>query len=128
MSRLAGRVAIVTGAGQGVGRGIAVALAKAGAAVVLAGRTEEKVRKVEAELRALGLEASAARCDVGVRADADATVAAAVSKYGRVDILFNNAFCGNDPMPFEATTEEYLREALQTNVFGCMYFMQASFP
>jgi 2-hydroxycyclohexanecarboxyl-CoA dehydrogenase len=128
MNRLSGKVAIVTGAGQGVGRGIALALAKEGASVVLAGRTEEKVQRVAGELKALGLRALAIRCDVGVRADVDATVAATVAAFGTVDILFNNAFCGNDPMPIEATTEEYMREAIQTNIFGCFYFIQACFP
>lgn len=128
MGRLAGKVAIITGAGQGVGRGIALALAKEGASVVLAGRTEPKVREVAEELKAFSRNVLAVRCDVGVRADVDATVAAAVQAFGTVDILFNNAFIGNDPMPIEATSDEYLRAALQTNVFGCLYFMQACFP
>jgi NAD(P)-dependent dehydrogenase (short-subunit alcohol dehydrogenase family) len=128
MKRLDGKVAIVTGAGQGVGQGIATALAKEGAHVVLAGRTEEKVRQVAEDLKARSLSALAFRCDVGVRADVDNTVSATVAAFGTVDILFNNAFCGNDPMPIEATTEEYMREAIQTNMFGCLYCIQACFP
>ena len=128
MNRLVGKVAIVTGAGQGVGRGIALALAKDGASVVLAGRTEEKVQRVAAELKELSLSALPIRCNVDSRSDVERTVAATVSEFGTVDILFNNAFCGNDPMTVEATTEEYFRAAIQTNMFGTLYFTQACFP
>jgi NAD(P)-dependent dehydrogenase (short-subunit alcohol dehydrogenase family) len=128
MRKLEGKVAIVTGAGQGVGRGIAIALARAGAAVMLAGRTEAKVRALQQELAAQSLSVIAMRCDVGVRADVDAMVKATVERFGTVDILFNNAFCGNDPMPIEATTDAYMQAAVQTNMFGTLYGMQACFP
>jgi NAD(P)-dependent dehydrogenase (short-subunit alcohol dehydrogenase family) len=128
MRRLEGKVAIITGAGQGVGRGLAAAMAKEGAHVVLAGRTEKKVQQVADELVGLGLSALAIRCDVAIRADVERTVAATVEKFGTVDILVNNAFCGNDPMPAESTPEEYLRAAVQTNLFGLLYFTQACFP
>ena len=128
MKRLGGKVAIITGAGQGVGRGMAFALAKEGASVVLAGRTESKVQQVAREIGALGLSALAIKCDVGIRADVDRMVAQTVDKFGTVDILFNNAFIGNDPIPVEAITDEYLQAALQTNVFGTLYCMQACFP
>ena len=128
MKRLQGKVAIITGAGQGVGRGIAFALAKAGASVVLAGRTESKVQQVANEIGTLGLSALAIKCDVGIRADVDRMVAQTVEKFGTVDILFNNAFIGNDPIPVEAITDEYLQAAIQTNIFGTLYGMQACFP
>src|SRR3954470_5905412 len=89
--RLAGLRAIVTGAGQGVGRGIALALAKEGAAVVTAGRTLEKVERTAEEIRAVGGEALAVRCDVGSAADIEELVASAVSHLGGLDILVNNA-------------------------------------
>ena len=128
MKRLQGKVAIITGAGQGVGAGMAAALAKEGASVVLAGRTESKVMKIADELTAQSLSAMALRCDVSDRADVDAAVAATAAKFGTVDILFNNAFIGNDPTPIEDTTDDYLRAAMQTNLFGSFYFMQACFP
>lgn len=128
MKRLEGKVAIITGAGQGVGRGMAFALAKEGASVVLAGRTESKVQQVAEELHALRLSALPIKCDVGVRADIDRTVAATVENFGTVDILFNNAFIGNDPIPIEAITDDYLQAAIQTNIFGTLYGMQACLP
>jgi NAD(P)-dependent dehydrogenase (short-subunit alcohol dehydrogenase family) len=128
MKRLEGKVAIITGAGQGVGRGIALAFAKEGAAVVLAGRTESKVQAVAEEIRRFSGKALPIRCDVALRHDVEATVQATVNTFGTIHILVNNAFCGNDPIPIEQTTDEYFQAAVDTNLFGCLHFMQACFP
>src|SRR5438309_8260261 len=88
--RLAGKVAIVTGAGQGIGRGIALALAKDGADVVVAGRTLAKVEDVAREVAATGARALAVRCDVADRSDVESMVAQAVGAFDIVDILVNN--------------------------------------
>lgn len=94
---LAGKVAIVTGAGQGVGRGIALALASAGAHVVLVGRTLAKVVDVAAEIDArrdtdAGTgHALALGADVKSSDDIDRVVASTVERFGTVDILVNNA-------------------------------------
>ena len=91
MTDLSGKVALVTGAGQGVGLGIALALSAAGARVVLAGRTLEKVEKAAAELAARGGTALAAACNVRDPADLAAAVSRAVEVFGGLDILVNNA-------------------------------------
>src|SRR3954447_10694987 len=91
MPRLAGKVAIVTGAGQGIGRGIALALAKEGATAVVAGRTLDKGESVAAEIADAGGRALAVQCDVANRADVDRLVDVAVEAFGTVDILVNNA-------------------------------------
>lgn len=91
MTRLDGKVAIVTGAGQGVGRGIALALASEGAFVVAAGRTLDKVERVAKEIAQREGSALPVRCDVTSRAEIDAFVAATVEAYGAIDILVNNA-------------------------------------
>jgi NAD(P)-dependent dehydrogenase (short-subunit alcohol dehydrogenase family) len=89
--QLSGSVAIVTGAGQGIGRGCALALADRGASVALSGRTLSKVRDTAEEIAARGGSAVALQCDVADRAAVEGMVGATAQKWGRVDILVNNA-------------------------------------
>lgn len=91
MSDLAGKAAIVTGAGQGVGQGIALALAAAGAAVVVAGRTLEKVEQTAEAIRARGGHALALACNVKDADDLAAMVEQTARQFGGLDILVNNA-------------------------------------
>ena len=91
MADLSGKIALVTGAGQGVGLGIALALSAAGARVVLAGRTLEKVKKAEAQLAGRGGVARAVACNVRDPRDLAAAVSCAVEEFGGLDILVNNA-------------------------------------
>lgn len=91
MTTLSGKVAIVTGAGQGVGQGIALALSAAGAAVVVAGRTLEKVASTAAMIESRGGQALALACNVKDSADLQRVVEAAVERFGGLDVLVNNA-------------------------------------
>jgi NAD(P)-dependent dehydrogenase (short-subunit alcohol dehydrogenase family) len=88
--RLAGKVAVVTGAGQGVGRGIATALARNGASVVLAGRTKSKCDEVAAQVSVEGGIATSVQCDVSNRCDVNRAVDYAVQSYSGLDVLVNN--------------------------------------
>jgi NAD(P)-dependent dehydrogenase (short-subunit alcohol dehydrogenase family) len=91
MADLNGKVAIVTGAGQGVGLGIALALAEAGAAVVVAGRTLAKVETAATVIAKRGGRAVAVCCNVKDAGDLEALVNTAVSAFGGLDVLVNNA-------------------------------------
>ncbi|MCP5395292.1 MAG: SDR family oxidoreductase [Sphingomonadaceae bacterium] len=91
MAGLAGKAALVTGAGQGVGQGIALALAAAGARVALAGRTLSKLEDTAAMIRERGGEALTLTGDVKAEADLSAWVEQACATFGQLDILVNNA-------------------------------------
>jgi NAD(P)-dependent dehydrogenase (short-subunit alcohol dehydrogenase family) len=88
---LAGRIAIVTGAGGGIGRGLACALGLAGAKVVIAARRRSTGDETAALVRADGGEAMVVETDVGQRASVDAMVAQVVAAFGGVDIVIHNA-------------------------------------
>ena len=91
MEALSGKVALITGAGQGVGQGIALAMGAAGAAVVVAGRTLDKVAMTASMIEARGGRALALGCNVKDLADLERVVEATVATFGGLDVLVNNA-------------------------------------
>lgn len=103
--RLDGRVAIVTGASSGLGARFARVLAGAGASVVVAARRLERLESLAGELA----DAHAVRCDVADAGDREALVAATVERYGRVDVLVNNAGTTNVAPALEEDDEEFAR-------------------
>ena len=99
--RLEGRVAIITGAGQGIGEGVARVFAKEGAKLVLTGRTLSKLEAVATDIRAAGGQVRCLEANAGDRTAAERTVAEAVSAFGRIDVLVNNAQTYTPDMPIE---------------------------
>ena len=89
------KIAIVTGSGNGIGRGIALAFAEAGARVVVASRNQQNLDKVAAEIEALGRESLAIRTDVCDEEMVANLVNSTVEKFGRLDIMVNNAGAGD---------------------------------
>lgn len=88
---LNGRVAIITGGNRGIGRSIALGMARAGAAIAVLSRNEEKNSQVLAELKAIGIPAIALRLDVTERETLSGAIAAVEGALGGIDILVNNA-------------------------------------
>jgi NAD(P)-dependent dehydrogenase (short-subunit alcohol dehydrogenase family) len=113
--RLDGQVAVVTGATRGLGRGFATALGEAGASLVLVGRDEEAGNEVLADLGGRGTEAIFVRADITVPTDVEAILAASLERFGRVDVLVNNAgTCVHAPA-LDVTPEDW-RSVMTTNV------------
>lgn len=126
MSKLAGKVALVTGASKGIGAGIAKALAAEGAAVVVNyASSRDGADAVVAQIESAGGRAVAVKGDVSSAADAKAIVDAAVSRFGRLDVLVNNSGV-YEFAPLEAITEEHFHRQFNVNVLGLLLVTQAA--
>jgi NAD(P)-dependent dehydrogenase (short-subunit alcohol dehydrogenase family) len=127
--RLAGKVAIVTGAGQGIGEAIAVGYAAEGARVLITGRTLAKLDEVVARIEAVGGTAIGIEALAGNREHAALTVDRAISEWGRVDTLVNNAHTFTDYLPIEdPKMEENCMTDIQSAFFGSLQLMQLCHP
>lgn len=126
--KLAGRTAIITGAGTGVGQGIAVAMARQGANIVICGRTPETLEDTRGRVEAVG---SNILCIQGSVADpecAPRVVATAVGEFGSLEIVVNNAHTFSPTLPMDETPESDFRQHMESGFFGTLWFMQAAFP
>lgn len=128
MTELEGTVAVVTGGAQGIGECIVAALARDGAAVLIGDLQEEKAEAVAARLREEGLAVSASRVDISSPESARHLVQVALERFGRIDMLVNDA--GLDAPPGEPWTvsEEHWRKVIDTDLSGAWWCTQAVLP
>jgi 3-oxoacyl-[acyl-carrier protein] reductase len=123
MFSLKERVALVTGASQGIGRAIALALSCAGARVVLAARNAEKLQSLAEEIDATHGTALAIQMDVGDAQQVKAGFRQAIERFGRLDILVNNAAITRDGLALRMKAEDW-DAVLRTNLTGAYYCIQ----
>lgn len=120
-----GRIAMVTGAGTGVGRAVALALAREGYAVALVGRRREPLEETAA-LAGAGAGSLVVPTDVADPASVDALFAATVERFGRLDLLFNNAGTGAPAVPIEDLTFAQWQAVVAVNLTGAFLCAQAA--
>ncbi len=124
MAGLTGRVAFVTGASQGIGRACALQLAEAGAVVALAARNKEKLASVAREIEAKGGQAATFRMDVSNEDEVKAVVKAAIERFGKIEILVNNAGVTKDTLLMRMKRSDW-DSVIQTNLTGAFLMTQA---
>ncbi len=142
MGYLKGKTAVITGAGfaalsnggcGSIGYGIATAYAKEGANLVITGRNEEKLNRAKAELESLcGVKVITAVADITAGADNEKTVKGvverAVSEFGRIDVLINNAQASASGVSIAEHTTEQFDLAVYSGLYATFYYMKACYP
>ena len=127
--KLDGKVAIVTGSGQGIGEAIALGYAAEGAKVLITGRTQSKLDDVVARIGTAGGTALALVALAGEADQSKATIDLAISTWGRIDTVVNNAHTFTDYLPVEdPKMEANCRIDMQSAFFGSLQLMQLAHP
>lgn len=127
MQDLHGKVALVTGASGGIGSAVAKRLAQDGIDLALCGRSEEKLNTVKTAVEALGVQAITLPCDLTEDGTAAACIRAVLDRFGRLDILINNAGMALS-CPLEETTPQQFDRIMALNVRAPYFLCQAALP
>ncbi|QHQ35574.1 SDR family oxidoreductase [Algicella marina] len=129
--RLEGKTAIITGGDSGIGRAAAVLFAREGANVAILYLSEDEIEDAEKTLELIEAEGGAGiaiRGDVGNKKFCNDAVAQVIERFGRVDILVNNAAEQHAQQDFENVSEDQIEATFRTNIFGQMFMVQAVLP
>jgi NAD(P)-dependent dehydrogenase (short-subunit alcohol dehydrogenase family) len=126
--RLAGKVCIVTGAGQGIGRATARRLGQEGGKIVVADRVEEGAARTLAELRDHGVEATTVLADVSTHAGAHELMQRTVAAYQRIDVLVNNAGGTIWIKPYHLYTQDEVKLELERSLYPTLWCCLAVLP
>ena len=126
--KLKGQVAVITGAGRGIGRAIALAYAREGARLVLAARSEPELAETAAEASRAGVEAIAIRTDVTSQVGTERLARRAVERFGRIDVLVNNAGISGPIGPLQGNDIAEWVDTINVNLTGTFLVCRAVVP
>jgi 3-oxoacyl-[acyl-carrier protein] reductase len=121
----AGKVAVVTGGSRGIGRAIAFMLAAEGAKVMICSRRQEAAEMVASEIRSVGGEGAAVRADIARRPEVEGLIAGCVERFGRLDILVNNAAITKDALVLRMKDEDW-DDVVDVNLKGAFFTTRAA--
>jgi len=121
------KVVIITGASSGIGKALAFEMGARGAIVVIAARSQDKLAEIETELNMKGITTLAVTTDVSVEEDCRNLIDSAVEKFGRIDILINNAGISMRAL-FEDTDLKVIRHLMNVNFWGTVYCTKFALP
>jgi NAD(P)-dependent dehydrogenase (short-subunit alcohol dehydrogenase family) len=125
---LEGKVAVITGASKGLGKALALAYAKEGARVIINARSKGSIHPVAEEVEALGSEVLALAADVSKSADVERLVDAATQRFGKIDVLVNNAGLLGPRVAIEEYPEDEWRRVIDANLTGPFLITKAAVP
>ena len=126
--KLDGRVAVITGAGRGIGRAIALAYAREGAKLALAARSEPELEEAVAAVSELGVEAIAVPTDVTSQQDAERLASRTAERFGRIDVLVNNAGISGPVGPLQNNDIDEWVSTITVNLTGTFLVCRAVIP
>ena len=126
--KLNGQVAVITGAGRGIGRAIALAYAREGARLALAARSESELQEAVAAVSELGAEAIAVPTDVTSQEDAERLAGKVVDRFGRIDVLVNNAGISGPVGPLQGNDVAEWVNTVNVNLTGTFLVCRAVIP
>jgi meso-butanediol dehydrogenase / (S,S)-butanediol dehydrogenase / diacetyl reductase len=127
VTRLSGKVALITGGGTGIGRAIALAFAREGAKVAVAGRRKEKLEETLREVEKLGGQGLAIVCDVAKAKDGERAVKETAKAFGQLNVLVNNAGVLH-AATIEGTSEDQWDNLMTINLKGPFLMCKAALP
>lgn len=123
-----GKIALVTGAASGIGRATAITFAENGAKVVIVDVNKQLLMSVKEEIERLGTEVLAYVCDISDEKKVLEITSDALDRFGRIDILVNNAALFRDFCDFASSSTELWRKYIDVNVMGTVFFTRALLP
>jgi 2-dehydro-3-deoxy-D-gluconate 5-dehydrogenase len=122
------KVALVTGASRGLGKAIAKGLAEAGADIIVVSRDILCLQETAAEIEGLGRKVLVAKADIGNGDEVKEAVAKGIDRFGKIDILINNAGISGPAKPFSEYSEQEWMAVIQTNIQGPFHCTKQIFP